>query len=265
MNELRVFRFGLTVGRRDFAAFYSNWKVWFLAWGVRSIFAGAMIALLGKLLGSQEQVHYLLIGNAVIVGAHSAAWAIQSSTWDRWDGTYPLLVVSPHGLRSSVTGRSAIWVFSGVVTSLTTFAALALMFRLTVPFPEGIFVPFCFVVICASAYTFALAIGAFVVRVPHARNIVHSFFMTILAAFTGANVPIAFWPSTIQTLALGLPVTHGLRAVRLLLAQASAWSIVESLALELLVGFVWFSFAWLAMNRTANAGRADGTIDFAGI
>ena len=265
MSELRVFRFGLMQGREDFRAFFANWRIWFLAWGVRSIFAAAMIALLGRMIGSDEQVYYLLIGNAIIVGAHSAAWAIQASTWDRWDGTYALLVVSPYGLRPSTMGRSAIWVFSGVITSLTTFAALAAMFRLPLPLPDALFVPVFIAAICASAYAFALAIGAFVIRVPRARNIVHSFVMTIIAAFTGVNVPISFWPPWVEVLAVGLPVTHGLAALRALLAQGSAATIAQGLALELAVGAVWFAFAWLAMNVMANAGRADGSIDFAGI
>lgn len=263
MSELRVFRFGLRVGREDFRAFFATWKVWFLAWGVRSIFAATMIALVGRLLGSVEQVHYLLIGNVVMVGAHSAAWAIQSSTWDRWDGTYSLLVVSPTGLRPSILGRGGIWVASGFITSLTTFVALILMFQMPVPAAGVLLAPVFFAVICASVSAFAFGIGAFVIRAARARNIVHSFVLTILGAFTGANVPTTFWPSWIQWASLGLPVTHGLRALRTLLAGGPPALIVQSLALEIAVGIGWFGFAWLTMNAMANAGRADGSIDFA--
>jgi ABC-2 type transport system permease protein len=265
MSELKVLRFGLLVGRCDFALFYKNWRIWCVAWGVRSITAAAMIALLGQLLGSVELVHYLLVGNAVIVGVHAAGWAIQSSTWDRMDGTYPLLVVSPCGLRAPLTGRTAIWIFNGFMTSLTTFAALALLFQLPLPSPQIWFAPLCLVVICCSAYAFALSVGAFVVRVPRGRNITHSFALTILAAFTGANVPLAFWPSWVQLLANGLPVTHGLDALRTLLAQGDAYAIARGLGLETLIGAIWFGFAHLAMNAMANAGRADGTIDFVGV
>ena len=265
MSELRVLQCGLLVGRCDFAVFYKNWKVWCVAWGLRSITSAAMISLLGKVLGSEEQVHYLLIGNAVLMGVHAAGWAIQSSTWDRMDGTYALLVVSPSGLRAPLTGRTAIWIFNGLMTSLTTFAALALLFRLPLPTPHVWFVPIILFVICASAYAFALSIGAFVVRIPRARNIIHSFALTTLAAFTGANVPLTFWPSWIQALSSGLPTTHGLGALRLLLAQGATPAIARGLALELLIGLAWFTFARLSMNAMANAGRADGTIDFVGV
>ena len=261
----RVFMFGLRVGREDFRAFFANWKVWFLAWGIRSISAAGMIALLGSVLGSIEQVHYLLIGNAVMVGAHSAAWALQSSTWDRFDGTYPMLVISPAGLRPSVAGRAGIWVFGGFITSLTTFVALALLFRMPIAFPGAFLAPLFFGVICVSTYAFALAVGAFVIRIARARNIVHSFMLTTVAAFTGANVPIAFWPAWIQPVALVLPVTHGLSGLRVLLAGGSPTIVLQGLALEIVVGSAWFSFAWLTMNAMANAGRADGSIDFAGI
>ena len=265
MSELNILRFGLLVGRCDFALFYKNWRVWCVAWGVRSITAAAMIALLGKLLGSDDLVHYLLIGNAVMVGVHAAGWAIQSSTWDRMDGTYPLLVVSPCGLRGPLTGRTAIWIFNGFMTSLTTLTALALLFQLPLPSPQVWFVPLFLFVICWSAYAFALSVGAFVVRAPRGRNIVHSFALTTLAAFTGANVPLAFWPSWVQMLANGLPVTHGLGALRMLLAGGNTPAIAYGLGLELLIGVIWFGFAHVAMNAMANAGRADGTIDFVGV
>lgn len=265
MSTLRVLRFGLMQGREDFRVFFANWRVWFLAWGVRSIFAAAMIALLGKLIGSDERVYYLLVGNAVLVGVHAAGWAIQSSTWDRWDGTYPLLVVSPHGVRPSTVGRSSIWIFSGSITSLTTFAVLALMFGLPLPWPGALIIPLVIIVICASAYAFALAIGAFVIREPRVRNIIHSFVMTILGAFTGANVPILFWPAWVEEMANLLPVTHGLSALRLVLSSGAPSLIVRGLVLEVAVGAAWFLIAWFSMNVMANAGRADGTIDFAGV
>ncbi len=264
-GTVRIFLFGLRVGREDFRAFFASWKVWFLAWGIRSISSAAMIALLGRVLGSVEQVHYLLIGNAVIVGAHSAAWAIQSSTWDRFDGTYPMLVVSPAGLRPSLMGRAGIWVFGGFITSLTTFVALALLFRMPLSFPGAFLAPLFFGVICVSTYAFALAVGSFVIRVARARNIIHSFVLTTVAAFTGANVPIAFWPAWVEAVALVLPVTHGLSALRALLTGGPPRIIALGLALEIVVAAAWFVCSWLTMNAMANAGRADGSIDFAGI
>jgi len=265
MSHLRVYRHALRVGREDFRVFYANWKVWLLAQGGRSIFAAATIALLGKLLGSNEQVFYLLIGNAVIVGAHSAAWGLQASTWDRWDGTYPFLVVSPMGLRPSVTGRSSIWVFGGAITAITTFIALTLMFGMPVPFPAALLVPAVLTIICTAAYAFSLGLGAVVVRVPRVRNILHGLAMTTLASFTGANVPVTFWPSWVQSIAAVLPITHGLRALRALLAHGPVTVIVEGLVLEVVVAGGWLAVAWLTMNAMANAGRADGSIDFAGL
>ena len=57
---------------------------------------------------------------------------------------------------------------------------------------------------------------------------------------------------------------HGLRAFRTLLARGPVPVIVEGLAFELAVAAAWFAVAWLTMNAMADAGRADGSIDFAG-
>ena len=59
-----------------------------------------------------------------------------------------------------------------------------------------------------------------------------------------------------------LPITHGLQAIRLLLDEGSTAAILQAASLEAVVGLGWIVLAILAMDRMANAGRADGSIDF---
>ena len=57
-------------------------------------------------------------------------------------------------------------------------------------------------------------------------------------------------------------MTHGLQAIRLLLDEASTVSILQAAGFEAIVGLGWITLAILAMDRMANAGRRDGSIEF---
>jgi ABC-2 type transport system permease protein len=96
---------------------------------------------------------------------------------------------------------------------------------------------------------------------PRTRNIVHRLLTTAIMAFCGVSVPLSFWPGWVEAVANILPVTHGLQAVRDLLDGAAASVILENVALEILVGLCWLTVAILVIDRMADAGRRDGSID----
>ena len=260
-NAVRIFRFGLLVGLRDFDVFWKNWRIWLVAWILRVITVAGTWVLLGRLLGSQDWLEYLLIGQAIIVGPQAAGWAVPSSTWNRYDGIYPMLVIAPSSIAPSIIGRSSIWLLNGIATSLITFLVLATAFRLPLPFPRVLLVPVFVAAISASAYCMALFLGALAMRAPQLRNAIHNTASLALLAFTGVSVPVAFWPTWIGYLVEILPVSHGLAALRLFLDGGAVGAVIGNLALELVVGLGWFGLAILTMDWLANAGRQDGSIE----
>jgi ABC-2 type transport system permease protein len=262
MSVRRVLLAGFMVGRKDIAVFWWNWKLWLTTWILRIVTSAATWILLGRLIGSEERVFFLLIGNAVIVGPQAAGWVVASSTWDRFEGTYPMLVAAPTSLAPAMIGRTSIWLINGVLTSLATFAILVALFRFPLRMPDALFAPLIVAVVCASSYGFSLLIGSFVIRIPSTRNIAHNLATTMLTAFCGVSVPVAFWPRWIQTITTILPVTHGLQSMRLLLGGGPPSAIVEGVLLEAAVGLTWLTLGVLTMDRMADRGRRDGSIEF---
>jgi ABC-2 type transport system permease protein len=262
MSFARVFRAGFSVGRRDIAVFWWNWKLWLTTWLLRIVTSAATWILLGRLIGSEDRVFYLLIGNAVIVGPQAAGWVVASSTWDRFEGTYPMLVISPARLAHAMMGRTSIWLINGILTSLATFVILIALFRLPLTLPGALFAPLIVAVICASAYGFSLFIGSIVIRIPQTRNIAHNLATTLMMAFCGVSVPVNFWPLWIQRIVSVMPVTHGLAAMRLLFSDGSATAIVQGVAAEAALGLGWLALGMMAMDYMANRGRRDGSIEF---
>lgn len=260
MSALRSYRQGLRVGYRDFRDFW-NVKTWCGGWMLRISTSCLAWVLMGRMLGSEAQLRFLLVGNAVAAGAAAALWASNASVWFRYDGTHALNVVAPTSMLPVVVGRTSIWLFNGVATSLAAFAVLVLAFDYRPAGSAAWAAAPLLVVVCASAFCFALFLGALVGRRTRLRNLVLDAAGTMFLALCGASVPLSFWPAGIRALARFLPVTHGLSAIRALLDGGPAAYALRETALEALVGAGWLLLAVLLTERLAEAGRADGSIE----
>jgi ABC-2 type transport system permease protein len=234
MNALRVYGFGLRAGWADFKVFW-NWRSWPGGWMLRIVSQAAL----------------------------AVGWTVPSSTWDRGDGTYPLLVVAPSSLLPAIMGRTSIWLCNGVATSLVSLAALAIVFDVRVGVMGAVLAVPLVVLTCVSVYCFDLLLGSLINRAPRARNVVHNSVLTMLMAFCGVTVPVVFWPGWLEVLANLLPLTHGLAAIRVVFDGGPLLDVAREATLEVLVGAGWLAASLLTMDRMANAGRADGTIEFA--
>ena len=103
--------------------------------------------------------------------------------------------------------------------------------------------------VCASTYCLSLFLSSLVTRQPRVRSLVGSIPSFVTTAFCDVSVPLGFWPDSVQLIVQFLPVTHGLQAIRMVLDEAA-------------VGLGWLVVATITLDRMANAGRADGSIEF---
>jgi ABC-2 type transport system permease protein len=260
MSAPRAFAAGLRVGYADFREFWTL-RSWLFGWMLRISTNAFAWVLLGRMLGSPPKQSFLLIGNATAAGAAAALWAANAVTWARYDGVHPLMIASPTSLLPGVLGRSAIWLFNGIATSLVTFALLTLSFGVRAPATALLALPVLVTLVCASSYAFGAFLGAMIGRFIQLRNIVLDLGGTLYLAVCGVSVPVSFWPAPVPQLAQVLPVTHGLTAIRGLFDGASAAYVLRQASWELLVAGGWLAASMLLLDRMAEAGRADGSIE----
>lgn len=260
MTLLRVLRYAAHLGYVDFRYQWSP-ASWLGGWCVRVLAQTTFFALIGQLLGSPLKVEYLLTGNSIMVGCEAALLAVQATTWERFDGTYPLLVVSPVGLVPSVIGRTSSWLIDGMATAVIAFYVSALIFRLPLTPASAVEVLPLILLTCIGAYSLALFLGALVSLRPSLRNMLSQVTRLSMMAICGVNVPVSFWPPVVQVVANILPVTHGVQAVRLVLAGAPPAAVLGSASLEVVAGAGWLLLALLSSKAIAERGRADGSIE----
>lgn len=251
------------VGFRDERTIFT-WKTWTTGWMLRVIAQVVFFALIGLLVGSLEMLHFILVGNAVLLATMSVNMTTATTTWERRAGTMPLLVAAPGSHVTVFLARSFQRVADGSATAVAGFFVAAWIFALPLPWPAVLWVVPLMFVVALTSYLFALFLGALVLRAMDARNVVSNIFTLVMMAVCGVNVPVDVLPGWAQVLAVAFPLTHGLEAVRELLAGASARDVIAPVGLALAVGLAWLTVAIPTFWWFAERGRRDGTIEFGG-
>jgi ABC-2 type transport system permease protein len=260
--RLTAFGYAVRCGIADFAYIYSL-RTWCIAWLSRVVCQVAFFALIGRLLHSQSEVRFLLVGNAVAIAAMESFFVCASTVWERQSGTLPLLVSSPTSVMIAFGGRSVFWMGSGLATSSISLFGLCIVFGIHLPLASVLAVLVLAAVALAS-YCFGLVLAGLVLRAMELRSVVGNVVYLILTIICGVQVPADYWPRWVQVGSDCLPVRHGLTAVRALLDGGSARTIVGQTALELVVGAGWLAVATFTFARLADHGRLDGSIEFGG-
>lgn len=260
-DQLRVLRHSAIASMADFTALYT-WKTWTFTWLARLLVQVCFYALIGRLLGSQEQVDYLMMGNIVAIMAIDATVIILLANGERRAGTLALMVAAPSTHLTIYLGRGLIHLVSGVTASTIAFAVLPPLFGVRLPWPQAFLVPLMIVLIGLACYCYGAFVASLVLGFPSARWVALNLSYLLLMTFCGVNVPISFWPGWVQGMTAVLPMSHGLRAIRTLLDGGPTSAVLTQLGLELCVAAGWITLAAWGFSRMVRKGRADGTIEF---
>ncbi|MDX1659410.1 MAG: ABC transporter permease [Nitriliruptorales bacterium] len=258
---LRVIRWAARAGWEDRKALFT-WRSWTFGWFLRLVTQVLFFALIGVLLGSEEQVHWLFVGNVVAIAALGTLAVGPDASEERYYGTLPLLVAAPSSPIPVLTGKTLLWMAEAFVTSVLAFVLLAPPLGHPLVFPDQlVLLPVLATVVFAN-YALGIFMASLVFRAVHLGNTVFNFVFWLMAAICGVNVAVEFFPAAIERLAYVLPLTHGLRAIRGALGQAD-YAIWAEAGAELLVGAAWLALALMGFAWLAEGGRRDGTLDHA--
>lgn len=255
----RVIAGAARVGYEEVRAAFT-WKTWVFGWVARSAAQVLFFTAMGLLVGSDDFVPYAFLGNVVASAALQALAVGPDTAAERFNGTLPLLVAAPRSLLPVFAGRSLFHILQGVVEASIIFALLA-------PFigapDRWMWLPVGLVVVVLGCYGLGLFLAAVSIDRYRIANLAFNFVFYLLVAIGGVNVPTDVFPGWVQTLASVLPLHHGLIGVRELVATGPSASVMLQFGLELAVGSVWMVLGLVGFAFSAEAGRRDGTLDFA--
>lgn len=257
----RILRHAALVAVQDLQGNYT-WGSWLVEWVTRQAGQIVFFVMIGRLIGSPEAVHFLLIGNVVAIAARSVFFAVPSTVWERYAGTLPLLVAAPASPVVVFLGRSVEWIVDGLVASVIALILLAPLFGLVLPWPRVLLYLPLLAVTCLSLYMLATFCGSLALRMTNGRNLIGLTMSTTLLLLCGVNVAADTLPTAMRLLAQFVPLTHGLLAVRALLDGSALGLVLEQTAAELGVAILWGAIAISSFRYFAEGGRKDGSIEF---
>jgi ABC-2 type transport system permease protein len=262
-DNVRILGYAFGSGVADWRAMFTL-RTWLLGWLGRLLAQATLFALIGRYVGTQDTVTFLVIGNGVLVLAQSVLFSIPTTAWERPGGTYALLIAAPGSLFAAFYGRSALWVLDGTTCSLISLLLLGPLFGAEPPMPGALVIlPLVFVT-AWSVYAYGLVVGALMLEAVQLRVLASNISIFLLMLFTGVQVPTSFWPRPVEVVSNVVPMTHGLRSVRNVFDGAGAGPVLTEIALEAAVGSVWLLLAFALFRILAERARRIGTVEFGG-
>jgi len=259
----RVLAYSAASGFQGFAGIYTlrSWTFGLLG---RMITQVAFFASIGRLLGSTQQVKYLLVGNAVMVAANGALTVVQTTSRERNMDTLILLVASPSSPVLVIMGGTSWFIANGLLTSLGCIVIVAPLFGVPIPWARLPELLALMILVTASMYMAGTFVGGIVMRFPSIRRSAFNVARLTVMALCGVSIPRSFYPAAIRHLSDLLPLTHGLDAIREVFGDGRASYILGHAGLEAAVGAGWLMLALTTFGRMADAGRRNGSIVFSG-
>jgi ABC-2 type transport system permease protein len=262
-NHLSVLKFAAIAGYHDWRTLH-GWKPWLTQWTFRITFQTMFFALIGRMVASEARVHFILIGNAVVTAAFVAMYVVQSMCWERWSGSLPLLIASPASPLAVFVGRSVIWIWDGLASAVAALLITAAIFKLPLPWPRVLWVLPLLMLVALTTYLMGSFFGSLALRASNGRNTLAAMVVGVMQAIAGVNIPVSFYPGWIQAIASVIPLTHGLRAIRGVLAGAPTAEITGSALTAAAISIGWGVLAVLSVHVLAESGRKDGSLEFGG-
>lgn len=262
MRTLRVSWYAVVSGAYDYFAIFTL-KSWVFGWMVRALSQVTFFALIGKLLRSDQQTDFFLIGNSVMLGAMGGIFAINMTTAERANGTLSLLVASPSRPVVVFASRGVYVMIDSVFSALLCLFIVGPVFGLSFPWPRVLAVVPLMLVVGVSAYCFSTFLAGMILRWREINGLVVNTTIVSLMALCGVNVPVGFFPPALEWVARLLPITNGLESIRALL-DGSPWTTVAAHAgAEVAVASGWLLLALATFGRFVAHGQRDGSLEYA--
>ncbi|MEU6922989.1 ABC transporter permease [Streptomyces sp. NPDC046631] len=259
-RTLRVVAYSAANAAADMRALYT-WRIWLFGWLGRMLAQAVFFALLGRsAAGSPSHTEYLAVGSCLMSSVIECMAVISSTTWERAAGTLEFLAAVPSRPVWVFFGRSLQWPASASVTTVVSMFTVGPLFGVAwrpsqVPALVGLIV-----LTSLSTYCFGLLLAALVLNANGARNLVANGVSLTMMIICGVQIPVDRWPAIVRVVALALPPTWTLRAVRAVLANDGTVALAAAGAATAL-GVGWLVAAdvmfTMFLNRSRRTGRTD--------
>jgi ABC-2 type transport system permease protein len=256
---VRIFFIG---GLMSYRALFGWLSPWILVptFLVAPIFQILLFVYIGRSAGVRSDEFYV-IGNALQYAAIPCVFAMSNTiAGERHENTLGYILATPASRLPLFLGRSLPVIVNGLLVSAFAFAVGGAIVGIDLPASS---VPSIALVIAvaASACTglglLSASVGFLVRDTATLSNIVFG----VLLVFSGANVALEDLPAWMSTTAQGMPLTHGIEAVRKLADGAAFADVAGLVGGEALVGGIYAAAGYALLRCLEWQSRRHATLE----
>ena len=261
MKSLRVFAVG---GYLSYRALFGwlNPLMYVLTLLVPTVTQLFFFVYLGRAAGVADDAYYL-VGNALVAAAAPALFGMSQTISDeRYTQTLALLVVSPANRIALFLGRAVPIMANGIFISVWVFTVGAIVFGIHIPASSIAPLALTIAVTAGSCVGLGLLNAALGLRWRE-TGVLSNTLLWVLLVFAGVNIPLDRLPDWMSRISQFLPVTHGAKAARELVAGSSFAEVGGLVAAEALVGAVYVTLGLLTIRLFEREARKGAALEVA--
>lgn len=209
--------------------------------------------LLGRYATGSDDSTFYVIGNSVQAAALSGIYGVTMSIGgDRNFGTLPYIFGAPANRLVLFLGRALMHIIDGMLGIVVGLTWGVLLFHLDLSKTNPLALLSIMLITSFSTSGMGLLLGCLSLVT---RNVmfINNVVFFLLMIFSGANLRLETLPAWMQTVSLGLPLTRGIAAARLVISGKSFSDVANLLGTETLVGLIYallgfFMFQWFEIQ-----------------
>jgi ABC-2 type transport system permease protein len=229
---------------------------------VAPLFQVLFFVYLGR-AASLESDRFYVIGNGLQLAALPALFAMAATIdGERRAQTISSVLATPANRAALFIGRSLPVIANAVVVSAIAFVASALLLHVHIAARSYPALALLTLVTAISCTGFGLLNAAVGLRI-RSGIVLTNMLDALLLVFCGVNVALADLPNWMAQVAQGLPLTHSLKAARLVADGASLGSVSSLLLTELAIGATYATAGYLALRYFELQARRHATLGLA--
>jgi ABC-2 type transport system permease protein len=216
---------------------------------------------IGTFATGADTANFYIIGNAMQIAAVSGIYGVTMSIGgERWAGTLPYLFGTPANRLTVFVGRAFMHVIDGALGVVLGFMWGVLLLHLDLSHTDLPALALTIVITTFSTSGLGLLMGCLSLITLNVMFINNAVYFALLL-FSGANVPVASLPAWMQVISEVLPLTHGIRAARLLIAGADLQQVAPLLLIEFLIGVVYVLIGYIMFRWFEFQAKKRGTLE----
>ncbi|MBF4695912.1 ABC transporter permease [Fusibacter ferrireducens] len=202
-----------------------------------------------------------IIGNSILLCSKNAIYGVGSVLGnERNMGTLKLVIASPANKFFVFVGRGIMHIFDAMITVAVGLISGWLWFGLSIS-PDRF--PIFVLALLISLYS-AMGIGQLISCIGLVHRDVHLFLNIseyVLMILTGASFPLTRLPAFMILISEKLPLTHGIKAARLIAVNGALDQIQLLLVKEFVIGTIYILIGYALLQYFEHQSRVKATLD----